>query len=98
MRYSGGAWELVGSAGFSAGLPFYASLAFAPDGTPYVAYTRTERNGHKATVMKYSGGAWVVVGGAGFSAGTAHSYSLAFAPDGTPYVAYRDGATATGQR
>ena len=32
------AWGVVGSAGFSAGQADYTSLAFAPDGTPSVAY------------------------------------------------------------
>ena len=47
-------WDVVGSAGFSAGPVCYTSLAFAPDGTPYVAY-QDEGNGGKATVMRYNG-------------------------------------------
>lgn len=31
-------WTGVGSAGFSAGVSYYESLSFDPDGTPYVAY------------------------------------------------------------
>jgi len=86
---SGPVWSVVGTAGFSAGLAYYTSLAFAPDGTPYVAY---EDYGHsyKATVMKFNGTGWVAVGTAGFSASSAYFISLAFAPDGTPYVAYED--------
>ena len=82
-------WQTVGSAGFSAGWAYYPSLAFAPDGTPYVAY-QDDGNSQKATVMRYDGSSWVTVGSAGFSAGPAGFPSLAFAPDGTPYVAYLD--------
>ncbi len=83
------AWQVVGTAGFSAGGADYQSLAFAPDGTPYVAY-QDRGNGRKTTVMRFDGTAWQVVGTAGFSAGGADYQSLAFAPDGTPYVAYSD--------
>ena len=79
-----------GSTGFSAGAVYYTSLAFAPDGTPYVVY-RDEAYSSKVTVKKYSGGVWSTVGSAGFSAGSAYYTSLVFAPDGTPYVAYMDG-------
>jgi hypothetical protein len=82
-------WNLVGNSGFSAGQVYYTSLTFAPDGTPYLAYS-DGGNSSKAMVMKYSGGAWANVGSAGFSAGAVYYTSLAFAPDGTPYVAYRD--------
>ena len=70
MRYDGSAWVAVGGAGFSAGQAVYTSLAFAPDGTPYVAYMDVA-NGCKATVMRYDGSGWVAVGGAGISAGQA---------------------------
>jgi len=80
-------WSAVGSAGFSAGTATSISLAFEPDGTPYVAY-QDGGNGGKATVMNYSADPWAVAGSAGFSVGIASSASLAFAPDGTPYVAY----------
>ena len=83
-------WNVVGSAGFSAGPVSYTSLAFAPDRTPYVAY-RDEGNGGRATVMRYHGG-WQVVGSPAFSAGQADCTSLAIAPDGTLHVAYTDWA------
>ena len=83
----GSAWDTVGSAGFSAGMAEWTSLALAPDGTPHVAYV-DRANGDKATVKKFNGTAWVTVGGVGFSAGSVWFTSLAFAPDGTPYVAY----------
>ena len=84
-------WEVVGTAGFSAGQADYTSLAFNGS-TPYVAYQDAGNSG-KATVMKFNGAAWEVVGIAGFSAGLAYYTSLAF--DGsTPYVAYRDEANS----
>jgi hypothetical protein len=90
MRYDGSAWVAVGSAGFTTGGGVaYTSLAFSPNGTPYLAYA--EASSYKATVMQYNGSAWVVVGSAGFSAGTSFYTSLVFSPDGTPYLAYSDG-------
>ncbi|WP_348270073.1 Ig-like domain repeat protein [Edaphobacter paludis] len=89
QAYASPAWSTVGSADFSASTANFASLAFSPDGTPYVAYEDYGNSG-KATVMRYNGTAWEAVGSAGFSAGTANFLSLAFSPDGTPYVAYMD--------
>ncbi|MFG5775617.1 putative Ig domain-containing protein [Comamonas sp. J-3] len=93
LNAAGTAWEAVGSAGFSAGDAYYTSLAFGPDGKPYVAY-RDGGTGGKATVMRLNaaGTAWEAVGSAGFSAGDANFTSLAFGPDGKPYVVYRDAA------
>ncbi|MDR2711163.1 MAG: hypothetical protein LBB65_07575, partial [Burkholderiales bacterium] len=54
MRFDSGSnsWQAVGSAGFSADMANYTSLAIAPDGTPYVAYT-DRGNGDGATVMHF---------------------------------------------
>jgi len=52
MRYNGTGWETVGLAGFSAGSPYYISLALDGGGTPYVAYMDWG-NDKKATVMAY---------------------------------------------
>src|SRR5256885_1656244 len=82
-------WTPVVNPGISAGGASYISLAFSPDGVPYVAYT-DGGNGERATVMKFTGTAWETVGNAGFSAGVVHYTSLAFSPDGVPYVAYMD--------
>ncbi len=89
MKFDGTNWVTVGSAGFSAGFAYYASLAFAQDGTPYVVYEDAGNN-YRATVMKFDGANWVTVGSAGFSPLSAFFTSLVFAPDGTPYVAYED--------
>jgi hypothetical protein len=81
-------WNLAGIAGFSDGASYFTSLAFAPDGTPHVAYQDWGNDG-KATVKKFQiAGGWTDVGTPGISTGTASSTSLAFAPDGTPYLAY----------
>ncbi len=91
MRYTAGAWAVVGIAGFSTAFADFQNLAFHPTtGEPYVAY-RDDANGGKTTVMRYTAGAWAVVGMIGFSAGNALSQSLAFHPTtGEPYVAYKD--------
>ncbi len=83
-------WSYVGSAGFSAGAVAYTSLAYAPDGTPYVAYQESDSPTKKAVVKKYDGSSWVTVGSNDVSTGQADYISLAFAPGGTPYVAYSD--------
>ena len=80
-------WHTVGSAGFSAGLTEYTSIAIDRSGTPYVVYR--DYSG-KATVMKYNGSSWETVGSAGFSAGRADYTSIAIDSSGTPYVVYKD--------
>ena len=82
-------WVSTGSSGFSGGVATYTTLAYAPDGTPHVAYAN-QSNGGKATVMKFSGGVWALVGNNGFSGGEAQYISLLFAPDGSPCVAFSD--------
>ncbi|BAU27111.1 putative repeat protein (TIGR02543 family) [Aneurinibacillus soli] len=83
-------WDVVGTAGFSSGQINFPSLAIAPDGTPYVAYTESNDNNNKATVKKFNGSGWETVGTEGFSDGAVHYPSIAIASDGTPYVAYKD--------
>jgi len=69
-------------------------LAFAPDGTPYVAFQSTVSAG-KLLVQRYAGGVWSPVGGtSGLSTGAAYASKMVFAPDGTPYVAYSDSGLA----
>ncbi|MBK8478624.1 MAG: hypothetical protein IPL39_20790 [Opitutaceae bacterium] len=88
MRLEGASWVEVGAPRFTTGQVESISLAFAPDGTPYVAYRDGNNNG-QATVMKFNGSVWVFVGPAGFSPALSEGdLSLAIAPDGAPCVAY----------
>jgi hypothetical protein len=91
-----GAWQTVGTAGFSAGITSYTSLAIDSTGTPYVAFSDVA-NGQKATVMKYASGSWQTVGTAGFSVGEAGDTCLTIDSAGTPYVAYGDGFPSGGR-
>lgn len=102
MRFNDTSWEVVGERGISTGRNEENSLAFAPDGTLYVAYkdgdiSYVQGNDGKLTVKRYNStnDTWQGVGFAGFSAGSARYPSLAFAPDGTPHVAYRDGGVTS---
>ena len=88
-------WNVVGTAGFSAGDASYTSLAIDPTtGTPYLGY-QDGGNALKATVQKFvAGTGWTVVGTAGFSAGTARFTSLAIDSTGTPFLGYKDNANS----
>lgn len=83
---AGADWTLVGSAGFSPAGVVSMSVAFAPDGTPWVTF---EDNYGIGRAMYYTGGTWILAGNS-LSTGIVWSPSLAFAPDGTPYVLYID--------
>lgn len=89
MRYVGGTWSVVGTAGMSKSSAGYLALAFGVDGSPYLAYSDGAING-KLTVAQYSAGSWSEVGGAGLSGGRVGDISLAVAPDGSLYVSYAD--------
>ena len=87
-------WNVVGTAGFSAGDASYTSLAIDPTtGTPFLGY-QDSANSNKATVQKFVAGTWTVVGTAGFSAGTARFTSLAIDSTGTPFLGYLDSANS----
>ena len=51
MKYSGGSWQTVGTAGFSESMAGGVHLAIDSAGTPYVAFI-DQANGGKITVMK----------------------------------------------
>lgn len=90
-KFTGGAWNLVGTAGFSAGQVADISLAFNPaSGYPYVSYY-DYANAGKGTLMAYNGAAWAALGSAGFTPSFAQHTALSFSPSGVPYVAYQDG-------
>lgn len=88
-KYNGTVWELVGSAGFSADTASSLSLAFAPDGNPYVAYSGDDYHTANPAVMKFDGN-WSRAGNADVSSSPARHTSLAVDSDGTLYVAYAD--------
>ena len=90
MKYSSGGWLNVGSAAFSTGHIYSASLAIDSSGTPYFAYVDTTTYLYRATVMKFSAGNWTAVGTSGFSVDRAYTLSLALNGSGTPYVTYED--------
>jgi hypothetical protein len=88
-------WRSVGSAGFSSTPAHFTSLAFAPDGTPYMAYVDANDT-YKISVMKFSDiNGWLLAGSSGFATGTANPASLVFAPDGTPHLSFVDATYTT---
>ncbi|BAV07451.1 hypothetical protein FLA_3476 [Filimonas lacunae] len=93
-KFNGTNWVLVGKEGFSPANYDNARsrLAFAPDGTLYVAYTdyATGMNG-KLSVMKFNGTDWVGVGSPGFTSGAVNANDIAVDPLGRPLVAYGNG-------
>jgi hypothetical protein len=104
-RWNGSSWEEVGSGSASGGgisdndgLSDLPSVAIAPDGTPYVAWTDSSGGDFSEIyVRRWNGSSWEEVGagsasGGGISESSGDSIgpSLAIAPDGTPYVAWGD--------
>jgi len=103
-RWNGSSWEEVGSGsatggGISnnSGNSYEASIAIAPDGTPYVAWWDFSSGWSEIYVLRWDGSSWVEVGtgsasGGGISnnSGTSAGTSMAVAPDGTPYVVWWD--------
>lgn len=103
-RWNGQSWEEVGPGSASGGGVSNnggdssgPSLAFAPDGTAYVAWCDTSGESWSVYVRRWNGSSWAEVGtgsasGGGVSGNTGYfmQLSLAVAPDGTPYVAWED--------
>src|SRR5690554_2994925 len=93
QRFNGANWEIVGTAGFSAGKAYNTAITFDAGGTPYVSFG-DEANGDKITVMKFDGVDWLTVGSAGFSGekvvslGRTSTTSIGVAPNGNIYAAY----------
>jgi hypothetical protein len=52
MKFDGTNWVNVGNAGFSEGTAAWTSLAFSPNGEPYIAF-QDNVDSNRATVMKY---------------------------------------------
>lgn len=85
------AWVNLGGA-ISVNYGSLSSLAIAPDGTPYLAYT-DNNNSNAVSVMKFASGSWTQIG-AVMSSGAMPSgvpVSLVFSPSGTLYLAYQNG-------
>ncbi len=90
IKFNGTSWSAVGPTAFTpGGIGVTASLAFNPQGEPFVAF-RDSHNGGKASVMKFNGTDWVYVGNQGFSEALAEYVTLLFDDAGNPYVAYQD--------
>lgn len=89
-QFDGTDWVLVGTQNFTPGNSAKPSIAFAPDNTPYVAFTdfAGSANG-KATVMKFDGTSWSIVG-TYVSSGSSSYPEVRIASDGTPYCAFID--------
>lgn len=88
-KYTGGAWSVVGTAGFSAGEADDTRMAIGPDGTVYMAY-RDGTKSYALSAMRFAGGAWQQMGAVGFSGVGGAWTSLAVAPDGLLYLAFGD--------
>ncbi|MEM7370961.1 MAG: T9SS type A sorting domain-containing protein [Bacteroidota bacterium] len=86
-------WQLVGSAGISAGDAHDVSLALRSDDTPYLAY-RDGSVSEEVTVLAFDGSNWNAVGTVGFSAGKGDYVDIEFDNTDVPYVVYRDYANS----
>jgi hypothetical protein len=103
-RWNGSNWEEVGVGSASgggvsntAGESTAPSIAAAPDGTVYLAWSDKVDSNREIYVRRWNGNSWEEVGsgsasGGGVSNTTTHSYdpSLAVAPNGIPYVAWHE--------
>ena len=107
-RWNGASWEEVGAGSASGGgisdddgRSTDASLAVAPDGTPYLAWSDESNGDNQIYVRRWNGISWEEVGqgsarGGGISScgGSTGwvwpSPSIAVGADGTPYVAWED--------
>jgi len=88
-------WSAVGTNSPTPDAAYYESLAFAPDGTLYLAWSdcsTANAIGCTAALAKYNATTklWSRVGPQTFSANQAYYISLAIAPDGSPYLAWVD--------
>lgn len=85
-KFNGTSWETVGNAGFTPDNGHSPSIAFGPDGLPYVAYIT---NGGAPGVMRFNGTSWHDVGEQFFDSEVAsEGLSLVVDSSGTPYLAY----------
>ena len=88
MKYSGGQWNYVGTAGgINTNTSNYIDLKVDAAGTPYVAYQ--DDVSKKANVKKFDGTNWVQVGAADFVQ-TYDEISLAINSSGNPMVVFQN--------
>jgi hypothetical protein len=103
-RWNGSTWVEVGAGSASGGgisdnggYAYDPSLAAAPDGTLYVAWSDDSAGDSEIYVLRWNGNSWEEVGvgsasegGISNNNGSSGQPSLAVAPDGIPYVAWCD--------
>jgi sugar lactone lactonase YvrE len=81
-----GGWQPVGGSDFAVSAD-NVSLAWGPDGNPWVAYGCWPNTGR---VKRLAGQGWDFLEGGDTLVGQVAYPALAFAPDGTAYIAYTD--------
>lgn len=103
--WNGSSWIELGGSGSGGGisnngLSVLASIAIAPDGTPYVAWQSFIDSNNEVYVRFWDGSSWAEVGpgsasGGGISNNSGYSGhpSIAVSPNGTPYIAWADSST-----
>lgn len=87
-------WKAMGldeSFNPSLGYTHSNTIAIAPDGTPYIAFT-DDADKSTITVKKLDGQKWVKVGASFYDGYYTSSVSLTFGTDGSPYIAYNSSA------
>ena len=103
-RFSGSAWDEVGAGSASgggisnsSGFSDHPSLAIAPDGAPYIAWSDYTNGEYQIYIRRFNGTIWEEVGlgsasggGISSSSGSSVGASLAFTPDRVPFVAWAD--------
>ena len=105
---SNAGWEEVGDGSATgngvsnnAGHSADPSMAIAPDGTPYLAWTDVSSGSWQIYVRRWNGSKWEALdgsatgGGISNSSGSATQPSLVIDPDSTPYVAWGDVTAGT---
>ncbi len=98
-----GAWEDVGTPGFSEGGANFVSIAFDKiTGAPYTVY-QDESLQNKISVKLYNAGtnSWDLVGAAGFSPGSVNNPQIKVGADNRPVVVFADnvnGSRLTSQK
>ncbi|WP_114777435.1 T9SS type A sorting domain-containing protein [Botryobacter ruber] len=91
-RWTGTEWQQVGNAGFSTGGVEWTSIAFSPQGVPYVAFKdkgTVDGVANRMRVARLNGSTWEIIYN---SAAEGRYASLAFDNSGVLHLAFRDHA------